>query len=69
MDKDGVDVSIVYPSSAIFTYVEEDRELALACMRSYNEWILDDFQRASPEHIVGRSSLSGDSRPGRRPAP
>ena len=60
MDKDGVDVSIVYPSSAIFTYVEEDRELALACMRSYNDWMIDEFQGAGGRRIVGLPMLPVD---------
>lgn len=60
MDVDGVDVSIVFPSSAIFTYVEPDRELALACMRSYNDWVLDEFAAAAPGRIVGLPMLPVD---------
>ncbi|HEX7097199.1 MAG TPA: amidohydrolase family protein [Acidimicrobiales bacterium] len=60
MQKDGVDVSIVYPANAIFTYVEDDRELALACMRSYNDWILEDFQGADPRHLIGLPMLPVD---------
>ena len=41
---DGIDVSVVYPANAIFVYIEPDRELGLACLRSYNDWILDEFQ-------------------------
>jgi predicted TIM-barrel fold metal-dependent hydrolase len=53
MELDGIDVSIVYPAQAIFTYVEPDRGLAIACMRSYNDWLLEDFQTADPKRIVG----------------
>ena len=60
MDLDGIDVSIVYPSSAIFTYIEPDRELALACMRSYNDWMLDEFAGAAPSRIVGLPMLPVD---------
>ena len=60
MQTDGVDVSIVYPNNAIFTYVEPDRELALACMRSYNDWVLDEFQGAAPDHIVALPMLPVD---------
>ena len=60
MDLDGIDVSVVYPSSAIFTYIEPDRELALACMRSYNNWILDEFAGAAPKRIVGLPMLPVD---------
>jgi predicted TIM-barrel fold metal-dependent hydrolase len=60
MDRDGVDVSIVYPAHAIFTYINDDRELALACMRSYNDWVLDEFQGAAPDRIVGLPLLPVD---------
>lgn len=60
MELDGIDVSVVYPANAIFTYVDDDRELALACMRSYNDWILDDFQGAAPRRIVGLPMLPVD---------
>ena len=60
MDKDGVDVSIVYPASAIFTYIEPDRELATACMRSYNDWVVDEFGGAAPSRIVGLPMLPVD---------
>jgi predicted TIM-barrel fold metal-dependent hydrolase len=60
MDRDGVDVSIVYPAHSIFTYINDDRELAIACMRSYNDWILRDFQGADPKRIVGLPLLPVD---------
>ena len=52
MARDGIDVSVVYPTNAIFVYLERDRGLALACTRSYNDWVLEDFQGAAPAHIV-----------------
>jgi predicted TIM-barrel fold metal-dependent hydrolase len=60
MALDGIDVSVVYPAHAIFVYLEPDRGLALACMRSYNDWILDDFQGAAPGHLVGLPMLPVD---------
>jgi predicted TIM-barrel fold metal-dependent hydrolase len=60
MERDGVDVSVVYPANAIFVYVERDRELALACTRSYNDWILGQFQAAAPAHLVGLPMLPVD---------
>jgi predicted TIM-barrel fold metal-dependent hydrolase len=60
MRTDGVDVSVVYPAHAARTYVEPDRELALACLRSFNDWILEDFQAAEPEHLVGLPMLPVD---------
>ncbi len=60
MDLDGIDVSIVYPANAIHVYVEPDRELALHCTRSYNDWILDEFQAADPARLVGLPMLPVD---------
>jgi predicted TIM-barrel fold metal-dependent hydrolase len=60
MDMDGIDVSVVYPAHSIFTYINDDRELAVACMRSYNDWILQDFQAADPKRIVGLPLLPVD---------
>jgi predicted TIM-barrel fold metal-dependent hydrolase len=60
MDLDGVDVSIVYPANAIFTYIEPDRPFAMACMRSYNDWVLEEFQGAASRRIVGLPMLPVD---------
>jgi len=60
MRTDHVDVSIVYPSHACRSYVEPDRELGLACLRSYNDWMLQEFQAAAPENILGLAMLPVD---------
>ena len=60
MEIDGVDVSVVYPANAIFVYLEPDRELAHACLRSYNDWILEDFQAAHPDRLVALPMLPVD---------
>jgi predicted TIM-barrel fold metal-dependent hydrolase len=60
MDKDGTDVSIVYPAYSAQAYVMADRELGVACMRAYNDWILGEFQGASPRRIVGLPLLPVD---------
>jgi predicted TIM-barrel fold metal-dependent hydrolase len=60
MDTDGVDVSVVYPGIMFFVYVEPDRGLALACLRSYNDWVLDDFQGVNPKRIVSLPMLPVD---------
>jgi predicted TIM-barrel fold metal-dependent hydrolase len=60
MDLDGVAVSVVYPANAIFVYLEPDRALAHACLRSYNDWVLDDFQAADPARLVGLPMLPVD---------
>ncbi len=60
MDIDGVDVSVVYPAHAARAYVEPDRELALACIRSFNDWMLGEFQAAEPDRLVGLPMLPVD---------
>lgn len=60
MRKDDVDVSVVYPAHAARVYVESDRALALACLRSYNDWILGEFQAAEPGHLIGLPMLPVD---------
>jgi predicted TIM-barrel fold metal-dependent hydrolase len=60
METDGVDVSVVYPNQASFIYLEPDRALALACLRAYNDWALEDFQGAAPARIVALPMLPVD---------
>ena len=37
-----------------------DREVGMACMRSYNDWLLEEFQAADPTRIVGMVLLPVD---------
>lgn len=61
MERDGVGGGcVVYPNQSIFTYMTEDRELGIACMRSYNDWLLEEFQAADPKRIVGMVLLPTD---------
>jgi len=61
MEHDGVAGGcVVYPNQSIFTYMTEDRDLGVACMRSYNDWILEEFQAADPKRIIGLILLPTD---------
>jgi predicted TIM-barrel fold metal-dependent hydrolase len=60
MQLDGVDASVVYPANAIFVDLDPDRALAHACMRSYNDWLLEDFQGVDPTRLVGLPMLPVD---------
>ncbi|MCH2171304.1 amidohydrolase [Myxococcota bacterium] len=60
MKLDGVDAAVVYPANSIFTYMTPDRELAVACMASYNDWLLDEFQAADSRRLVGLAMLPVD---------
>jgi len=61
MDIDGVYGSVTYPANVIQVYSMADRKMALACLKSYNDWMLEDFQPADR----GRDrNLPGRIRPG-----
>lgn len=55
MDDDGVGHSALYPSLAGFSGERfgaiADGELALACARAYNDWLIDEWARVSPRFI------------------
>lgn len=55
MDTAGVDASVLYPSVAgtagqTFGRIT-DPELELACVRAYNDWLIDEWAAASPRFV------------------
>lgn len=55
MDEQGVDVSVLYPGVAgpageTFGRIA-DPELELACVRAYNDWLIDEWAAASPRLV------------------
>lgn len=60
MDIDGIYGSVLHPANAIQVYTLPDRELGIACMQSYNDWLLLDFQAVDPKRIVGLPMLPVD---------
>ncbi len=55
MDADGVDVSVLYPTVAglageTFGRIT-DPELELACVRAYNDWLVQEWAAASPRFV------------------
>ena len=48
MSEDGVDASVVYPMGALSSYAMPDRDLGLAIVRTYNDWLLDEFAIRTP---------------------
>ena len=49
---DGVDAATIYPAFGGRAYNDiDDRELAVACVRAYNDWLIDDFCSADPERL------------------
>jgi hypothetical protein len=57
---DGVDASVLYPDFMRGVYEWTDREVALACIHAYNDWLLDDFCAADPQRLVGMCILPTD---------
>jgi predicted TIM-barrel fold metal-dependent hydrolase len=55
MDADGVDCSVLYPTVAGFageTFARlADPELELACVRTYNDWLVEEWAGVSPRFI------------------
>jgi len=58
LDADGIWAQVLYPSVTLAgarTYAE-DRELQLACVRAYNEWLVD-FCAAGEGRLVGQAII------------
>ncbi len=60
MAKDGVDASVVYPLAGLGTYTCPDRELALACVSAYNDWLIDEFCAYDPKRLISLPILPVD---------
>jgi uncharacterized protein len=62
MDADGIDVSVLYPSMAMFfgpcdpIPALRDIEFVADCIRAYNEWIAE-FCSAAPERLFGVAAV------------
>jgi predicted TIM-barrel fold metal-dependent hydrolase len=63
MQEDGVDAAVLYPGVSKNVYEMEDRELSIACLRAYNDWLLDDFCSADPSRLIGMCLLPTDHEP------
>ncbi len=60
-DIDQVDCSVLYPGMGLGVAAGvQDRELRLACIRAYNDWIIDEFQGVNPQRLVGLALLPID---------
>ena len=61
MDRDGVDAVVLYSGPVgLSSFSLPDREYALAVMRTYNDWLLDDFCGVDGERLVGLALLPVD---------
>jgi predicted TIM-barrel fold metal-dependent hydrolase len=61
MDIDGVDAQVTFPTLpglAGATFIEiEDKPYAAALISAYNDWLVDEWQAADPERIIGAGIL------------
>lgn len=55
MDKDGVDYSVLYPTmsgmSGEWFGRLDDIELEIACVRAYNDWLIEEWANVSPRFV------------------
>jgi predicted TIM-barrel fold metal-dependent hydrolase len=61
-DADSVDAEILYPSPGLWDAIKQldDRELKLACVRAYNDWIVE-FSSSNPDRLVGLAKIPSTS--------
>jgi predicted TIM-barrel fold metal-dependent hydrolase len=57
-DSDSVDAEILYPSTGLWDAIKQlaDRELKLACVRAYNDWIAE-FTAHRPDRLIGLAKI------------
>jgi predicted TIM-barrel fold metal-dependent hydrolase len=57
-DADSVDAEILYPSPGLWDAIKQldDRELKLACVRAYNDWIVE-FTSYNPDRLIGLAKI------------
>ena len=57
MDRDGVSIEILYGTWGLKLLAIDDPELEAACVRIYNDWLID-FCQVAPERLIGLALLS-----------
>ena len=59
MDKEGLDVAILYPSRGLFVLAVDglDRDLAAAIAKAYNDW-MSDFCQVAPNRMYGAALVA-----------
>jgi predicted TIM-barrel fold metal-dependent hydrolase len=60
MALDGIDAAVLYPDFMRKVYEWPDREVELACIRAYNDWLLDDFCATARDQLIGMCMLPTD---------
>jgi len=60
MDKEGLDLAILFPTSAMYVtaFSTMDARFAAAACRAYNDWLYDYIQAADPKRMFGAAAVS-----------
>jgi predicted TIM-barrel fold metal-dependent hydrolase len=60
MDKEGLDLAILFPTSAMYVtaFDRMDARFAAAACRAYNNWLYDYIQAADPKRMFGAAAIS-----------
>ncbi len=60
-DVDGVNCSVLYPGAMMGMPSNiKDRELRLACVRAYNDWLIDEFETVNRDRLVALAVIPID---------
>jgi predicted TIM-barrel fold metal-dependent hydrolase len=57
MAADGVSAEVLYPTHGLRVLSLEDPKLEAACVRVYNDWLID-YCQAAPDRLIGLAMLS-----------
>jgi len=60
MDVDGVDGATIYPLASLEGLTVADREFGVACIRAYNDWLIEDFCGVSPKRLIALPVIPTD---------
>ena len=60
MDKEGLDLAILFPTSAMYVtaFTRMDPRFAAAACRAYNDWLQDYIQAGDPKRMFGAAAIS-----------
>ncbi len=56
LDEEGIDIAVLYPTTALRLPGVKDLGLAAALCRAYNDW-LADFCRTAPKRLIGAAAV------------
>jgi hypothetical protein len=59
MDREGIDVTVLYPSRGLFvnSYPDMDAAFSAAIARAYNDWMADFCQAGDPKRMLGAAMV------------